>query len=586
MSQSRWRIQTWGVMFALIGGAACEEDDAAQDTQSSSEQEQSGASGAASGGHSDAQHHSGDGADADDDASEADSDDEQTSKEGAEDAPVVEVASGKLEGAWIHDGAVRSFLGVPYAKPPVGELRWQPPQKPESWKDTRSATEYGGRCAQLESTTLMNAASDNEDCLYLNVWAPKAADRDNLLPVMFWIHGGGNVNGSASEPVPYADSGYFYTGENLADEQDVVVVSLNYRLGVFGFLAHAGLSDEGSRSGNQGLWDQVFALEWVRDNIEAFGGDPDLVTIFGESAGSFDVCGHVASPETRGLFAQAISQSGGCTTLQPTRVEAEAAADELAKQVDCDQADDVLGCLRDKSVDELLMAASKLSTRFAPHVDGAFWPEQPRDLFDSGDVADVPYVLGSNTDEGTLFTLNAMIDSEQELEAALKPLVDAPLEQVLEHYPLSEFEHEDKPYQAALARIVGDARLVCSTYDSAVRYAQTGAPTYMYNFDIPANIPGLGATHGSELVYVFGSSSNLSKDQEAAAKRIRTYWANLAKHGDPNGDDLKEWPEFGEQDVRLNFALETSVVHDFRASQCEFWRGIYDAQFEAADASD
>ena len=495
----------------------------------------------------------------------------------------VKIESGEIEGAQL-DTDVRAFLGIPYAKPPVGELRWTLPQKPEAWKELRATKEYGQRCAQPESTTLQNAASDTEDCLYLNVWAPPAAAKPPAAvtkkPVMVWIHGGGNVNGSTSEPLPYVKSGFFYSGEHLA-EKDVVVVTMNYRLGVFGFLAHAGLADKDGHSGNQGLLDQQFALQWVKQNIEKFGGDPANVTIFGESAGSLDVCLHVASPKSRGLFHRAISESGGCTTSQTTAQVAETRSAELAQKLGC-SGDDSLKCLRGKSTEELLTAAT--GSTFSVSVDGSFLPDQARALFDKGDIAKVPYILGSNTDEGTLFTTAlSNITTDEAYRAVISQRVgEKAADAVMERYPVSKFKDEPKPYQAALARVFGDQTLVCSTYDSALRAAKAGAPTWMYNFDIPANMGGLGATHGSELVYVFGTSPNLSDPQKRASERIQAYWTNLAKQADPNGADLPKWPKFSaEQDVRLNLGLEFEVVEKFRTSECELWRSLYDASYNA-----
>jgi para-nitrobenzyl esterase len=491
-------------------------------------------------------------------------------------APKVTVEDGALEGAIGSDGKVRAFLGIPYAKPPVGPLRFKAAERPAKWSGTREAKEYGGRCAQLESKVLMNAGSEDEDCLYLNVWTPSPAPKTKL-PVMFWIHGGGNVNGSASEPVPYLNSEHFYSGEQLSAKTGVVVVSLNYRLGVFGFFAHAGLTDEDAPLGNQGLWDQQFALSWVKRNIAAFGGDPSQVTIFGESAGSQDVCLHVASPKTRGLFARAISESGGCTTFGVTLEDAEKRAADFADKLGCG-GDDALACLRAKPVSGLLAAA----TGFGPIVDGEFMPEQPRALYDRGDIAKVPYILGSNTDEGTLFT-TTQVHSEDELKAAIQQSVTAPVDEVLEHYPLSAFQDTDNPYQAALARIIGDSILVCSTYDAAIRHAAAGGDTYLYNFDIPTNAGNqLGATHGSELVYVFGTSPNLTPEQQKTSDAIQAYWTNLAKHGDPNGKNLLTWPQFDdEHNDRINFGLDITTVHDFRKPECEYWRSQYDAKFHA-----
>ncbi|HSS01863.1 MAG TPA: carboxylesterase family protein, partial [Kofleriaceae bacterium] len=198
-----------------------------------------------------------------------------------DDPTIVKLDKGSLQGTLVGDS--RQFLGIPYAKPPVGPLRWKAPEPADAWTDTFAAITFGKRCAQVANATLQNAASADEDCLYLNVWTPFPAP-DRAVPVMLWIHGGGNVNGSASEPVPFINSGVFYSGQFLAEQHGVVVVSINYRLGVFGFFAHPSLVAEGA-SGNQGLLDQRLAMQWVRDNIGRFGGDPSNVTIFGESAG-------------------------------------------------------------------------------------------------------------------------------------------------------------------------------------------------------------------------------------------------------------------------------------------------------------
>jgi para-nitrobenzyl esterase len=494
----------------------------------------------------------------------------------------VTIADGQLEG--VVDGETRKFLGIPYAKPPVGELRWKLPQKNDKWSGVRDASMFGARCAQIASATLMNAASEDEDCLYLNVWTPAAAAKQPL-PVMVWIHGGGNVNGSASEPVPFLNTGAFYSGKTLA-EKGVVVVTLNYRLGALGFLAHADLADEdGSNPGNQGLYDQTQALQWVHDNVAKFGGDPKNVTIFGESAGSLDVCFHMVSPKSRGLFQRAISESGGCTTRNATASEGAKNAANLASALDC-SGDKPLDCLRGKSVSELLMVPSGGATSgFGPVVDGAFLPDQARALYDKGAIAKVPYLLGSNTDEGTLFVGSVMIDDEDQLRAQLTAQYGDATDDILKAYPLSKFADADKPAQAAYARIVGDAILVCSTYDSAVRAADAKLPgVWMYNFDIPVTVSAtLGATHGSELTYVFGSSPNDTAEQLAAGDIIRNYWVAFAKSGDPNASKQLAWPRFTSSDnERVNFALAMpSVVKDFRADECAFWRTRYDSLYSA-----
>jgi para-nitrobenzyl esterase len=501
------------------------------------------------------------------------------------DPTVVVLADGTLQGSIVGlDVHARQFLGIPYAKPPVGDLRWKPPQKPEPWKTVREATEFGKRCAQLASPALGNAASNDEDCLYLNVWTPSPVPQA-AKPVMVWFHGGGNVNGSANEPVPFINIGLFYTGEFLAAKHDVVVVTINYRLGLFGFFAHPQLAAEG-RSGNQGLLDQQMAMQWVHDNIAKFGGDPGNVTIFGESAGSFDVCMHVAAPSNAGLFHRAVSQSGGCTTRLRTKTEGEIAGEMFATSVSC-TGGATLSCLRAKSATELMAAPAVADGRgFGPNVDGQFMPDQPRTLYDAGQIAKVPYILGSNTDEGTLFLPATKPTTEPQYLAALNTLFGANAANVAAAYPVRDFA--DKPPngpEAALARVIGDSRLVCTTYDTAVRAAAAGVSVYMYNFDIPvpaAAVPAgvfLGATHGSELTSVFGTSPLFANDAQgrASSDLMQRYWTNFARTGDPNAGADPKWPVLTAQaNVRLNFGVgQTETRTDFRSAECAFWRAGY-----------
>ncbi|MET0389068.1 MAG: carboxylesterase family protein, partial [Polyangiales bacterium] len=362
----------------------------------------------------------------------------------------------------------------------------------------------------------------------------------------------------------------------------VVVVTLNYRLGAFGFFTNAALDqEEGGNSGNQGLWDQTLALQWVQANIAKFGGDPQNVTIFGESAGSLDVCLHVASPKSAGLFTKAISQSGGCTTKNTLKADAAAQNDTFAAALSC-SGPTALECLRAKPVADILTQAAATTVRFAQVVEGEFLPKQPRELFDSGAVNKVPYILGSNTDEGTLFTLSAPVTTEDELKAALtRTLPGANIAEILTVYPLSSFASP----QAALARIVGDAQLVCSTWDAASRMQKLGGNVWMYNFDVPVVIPtmpnlALGASHGAELVYVFQTSPAFAAENTALSNVMQTYWATFAKTGDPNGAAQLAWPKFSEDtSTRLNFALAPTVVDAFRKPECTFWRQRYDQQF-------
>lgn len=485
---------------------------------------------------------------------------------------------GELEGN-VLDGQVREFLGIPYAAPPVGELRFARAEPPEPWRGVREAKAFGSRCPQLDAPALNTAASDNEDCLYLNVWTP-APVGGKQMPVMVFLHGGGHVNGSASEPEPGTQSGVYYSGAELAQARDVVVVTLNYRLGVFGFLAHPRLLAEGSDSGNQGLWDQQYALQWVQHNIASFGGDPTQVTLFGQDSGGFDVCTHVASPTSVDLFSYAISQSSGCTTHQPLLADAERATEVLGSRLGC-AADDLLNCLRRAAVTDLLSTAA-IDSSFGPIVDGKFLPEQPRAIFDSAQTSRLPFLLGSNADEGTRYTTGVgNIDSEATFRSILAQSVTAPVDDVIAHYPLSDFSKSPTPYLAALSRILGDSAIVCPTYDTALRSTQAYADTYLYNFAVPGPNADLGATHGAELPFVFGTTAALTSDERHASERLQAYWTNFAKQGDPNDNDLLEWPLFTERfDERMNFELEDdSIVDDFRASQCAFWRETYDAAF-------
>ena len=346
----------------------------------------------------------------------------------------IALADGEVQGEI--DGGSRRFLGIPFAAPPLGALRWRPPQPAVPWDGVLVADHMSKPCAQLDAIT--TPASDNEDCLYLNVWAPDPAP-SAPLPVMVWFHGGGNTSGSTADLVPLGVGGLFYNGRALAESRGVLVVTANYRLNVFGFLSHPLLAAEDAStpySGNQALLDQHAALEWVRDNIAAFGGDPHNVTIFGESAGSFDVCYHVASPLSRGLFHRAISESGGCTTRQTTLAEAQQQTEALIDAVGCRQAADVLACLRELPVSTLLAN----SGGFGPIVDGRFLPDQTRTLYDAGDIAKVPYILGSNSDEGTLFLLGMTLpQTEAEYLAALASRYGSRADEIAAVYPVANF---------------------------------------------------------------------------------------------------------------------------------------------------
>jgi para-nitrobenzyl esterase len=501
------------------------------------------------------------------------------------------------------DGVTRRFLGIPFAAPPTGDRRWRAPEAPEPWEPALDATEFSSACPQLGSTTSPESSED-EDCLYLNIWTPDPAP-SGPLPVMIWFHGGSNVSGSTGDDIPFVNPPtLFYNGRGLVEEAGVVVVTANYRLGVMGFFAHEAISTESpdQASGNQGLLDQRMVMEWVRDNIGPFGGDPENVTIFGESAGAFDVCFHVAAPGSRGLFHGAISQSGGCTTALRTRSTAEQEANAFAEAMGCGDATDVAACLRDVPVAALLMeapvdgaeadlpggdlyAGGTPRWQFTAVVDGVVLPDQPRTLFDQGNVADVPYLLGSNSDEGTLFhVLQPEVTNDEEYGAALERRFGETLAaQIAAEYPTSAFDSA----QDALERVTGDALLVCSTRDTAKRAADAGLSVFMYNFARPIPIPALQpldlrATHGAEIAYVFGSVGPdlVGADDLDLSMSMRRYWGRFASSGDPNEGGDPSWPPFrSTSDFRLNFDVPISPVNDFRSDLCAFWESVYDGGF-------
>lgn len=514
----------------------------------------------------------------------------------------ITISDGTLVGEV--DGRTRRFLGIPFAAPPTDDRRWLPPQMTEPWDIPLDATEFSSACPQLGSTTSPESSED-EDCLYLNVWTPDPAPTEPL-PVMIWFHGGSNITGSTGDVIPFVQPPtLFYNGRGLVEEANVVVVTANYRLGVMGFFAHEAVSAESpdSVSGNQGLLDQRMAMQWVRDNIAPFGGDAGNVTIFGESAGAFDVCFHIGSPGSRGLFHKAIGQSGGCTTALRIRTNAETEANVFAEAMGCGDATDVAACLRAIPVANLLMeapvdgaqdglpggglyAGGTPRWRFAPIVDGVVLPDQPRQLFDNGDLAQVPYILGTNTDEGTLFhVLQQPVANEQEYLAALERGFGEMLAaQIAAEYPPGAFDSA----QDALERVTGDGSLVCTTRDTAKRASAAGLEVFMYNFDRPIPISALEslnlrATHGAEIAYVFGSVGPelVGEDDLTLSATMRRYWGRFASNGDPNGGDDPAWPIFTSNgDVRLNFSVPITTVEDFRSDLCAFWESVYDQQFE------
>jgi para-nitrobenzyl esterase len=459
---------------------------------------------------------------------------------------LVKVDSGRLKGA-VSNG-VAAFKDIPFAAPPVGALRWKAPQPPAHWKGVRPAVAFGARCMQgnIYDDMIFRDTGPSEDCLYLNVWTPAASAHEHL-PVMVWIYGGGFAAGAASEPRQ--------DGENLA-KKGVVVVSMNYRLGVFGFFAHRELAAESGHSsaGNYGLLDQWAALQWVHRNIAAFGGDPAKVTIFGESAGSFSVSAQMASPVAQGLFQRAIGESGAffgsVLPLKPL-AESEEADAKFAESLGAHS----LAELRAIPAAKLLDAAVKQKDIwFAPNLDGYFLPRSARDIFASGQQSHIPLLAGWNRDEGSYHDIFEKDPATAANFAAYahKHYGDK-ADQFLKLYPAENDEQAKRSAQD----LAGDKFIAFSTWKWLDMQCATGKSTlYRYEFDdappaaADADTKGDPPTayHSAEIEFVFGglASKKLPWRQEdhAVSDVMSSYWANFARSGDPNGAGLPKWPVY------------------------------------------
>jgi para-nitrobenzyl esterase len=464
----------------------------------------------------------------------------------AKSPPRASTDTGVVEGN--KDGSVNVFLGIPYAAPLVGQLRWKPPAPAAKWSGVRKATEFGPRCMQgrVFGDMVFRDPGPSEDCLTLNVWAPVDAKK---LPVMVWIYGGGMVAGGTSEPRQ--------DGHNLA-KRGVVVVSMNYRLGVFGFFTHPELAAESEHkaAGNYGLLDQTAALAWVQRNIASFGGDPENVTIFGESAGSFSVSAQMASPLAKGLFHKAIGESGGGFYSHGLPFKSV----EEREQEDAKFAESTLGVksladLRAVPAQKLLDAALKKQDgetefRFSPDVDGYFLPSPIPEIFAKGQQNDVPLLAGWNRDEGHFSPTAGVSPTVSAKETAEKEFGSHAAE-FLKVYPAKT----DTDAARSLSDFDGDQFIAYSTWKWLEAQKTTGkAPVYRYRFDFevpadPKNNHPATAYHSAEIEYVFGQLDwkplPWRAEDRALTEQMRKYWTNFARSGDPNGAGLPKWPEYG-----------------------------------------
>jgi para-nitrobenzyl esterase len=469
----------------------------------------------------------------------------------AADSLRIKTDKGEVEGTLTNGDQVRAFKGIPFAAPPVGNLRWQPPQPAAKWNGVRPAKDFGSHCIQSAGypDMIFHDPGPSEDCLTLNVWTPANA-KPGSLPVMVWIFGGGFVSGGTSEN---RQDGQFLAKRN------VVIVSMNYRLGIFGFFAHPELTAESPHhaSGNYGLLDQTAALAWVKNNIAAFGGDPANVTIFGESAGSISVSGQMASPLAQGLFAKAIGESGGALYNSgpdaPSREAAEKHGVAFAKTAFNISR---LADLRKLSADDILHAATAKSTppppRFGPDIDGYFLPEPVPEIYAAGKQAHVPLLAGWNADEVRGRVTQAKIKTTAASFAAMAQAdFGDKAQKFLALYPAAT----DAEAVVSAGDYASDRFIVYSTWRWLEAQVATGkAPVYRYRLDLGS--PGdknhaaiLGAFHSDDIEYVFGT---LDSRPEAAwrpedrklSDQIGAYWTNFARTGDPNGPGLPQWPAY------------------------------------------
>jgi para-nitrobenzyl esterase len=507
---------------------------------------------------------------------------------GDDSSVVIATIEGPVRG--IRRDGVREFLGIPYAAPPVGHLRWRSPEPHPHWKTVFGATHMGPSCPQFLPGAETSATS--EDCLVLNIYAPDPPRTG--LPVMVWIHGGAFILGS----------GAMFDGSALARKYKLVMVVVNYRLGALGFLTLPGLEAESPThiSGNYGLLDQQAALKWVRRNIGAFGGASSKVTIAGESAGGISVCAQLVSPGASGLFRGAIIESGPCLR-QATRADGEETGRELVTRLGCDKAGSEVACLRSKSAEQVRSAmpgSLQGPLLWAPVVDGHVLPRQPIEAFRSGSFNKVPVINGSNRDEGTLFIGFGKPLSPENYAAAVgffarpRPLApsasshedEAP--KVLAEYPLSRYQSASQ----GLAAVLGDAIFSCPI-ETTDHLLSAFVPTYEYEFNdrqapstlIPHPPFPLGAYHASEIQYVFqtyfpagrrSGSPDFSPAQRELSDQIAAYWSAFIAHRHPDNASpswLAEKP--GEMKILSLAPHGIAYESDFADEHhCAFWNSL------------
>lgn len=484
----------------------------------------------------------------------------------------VRTTDGPVLGVTAADGSVTSYKGIPYAAAPVGERRWRAPQRPTPWTEVRRADQFGRSCMQTIveerkpwTYEFMAHNAVSEDCLFLNVWSP-AKTPGARLPVFFWIHGGGHVEGSAAVPV--------YVGENLA-KRGVVVVTINYRLGVFGFLAHPELTREAGRSGNYGSLDQLAALEWVRRNIAAFGGDPGNVTIAGQSAGASGVHNLVASPLAKGLFHRAIAQSGSAYA-SPNPMSSLAEAEKVGVAFAAAKGAASAPALRAMPAAQMMARIGDApGPAFRPVIDGHFLPADPITIYERGEQNDVPELTGLNLDEQSSSREYGVIPMAQ-YQSSMSERYGTAAAAFFALYPNDTQDHSGQSQKTA-AR---DAGLVSMHLwaEHRARTARHQAFTYFWTHPMPGpDSARYGAFHTAEVPYVFNTLGQSNRpwrdDDRRLAERLGAYWVNFMKTGDPNGPGLPRWAPFSaETAVTMELGPKMGPRPVARPDALRFWR--------------